>query len=183
LTTDGAGNLSWAAGGGGGGNGTPGGSNTQIQFNDAGAFGGSVNLTFNKVTNAVNIAGDLTANSFTMGSGIYEFCHSFVYHATTNSTGEQVLLSIDANDLAAVDYTIISDDGIIRNFIKISAVVAGTTVNYTEYSTLPVNGYTGDFAVSYFAGNITTPASVQLTIDPQSANLMTHKMMVTTYNV
>ncbi|HEY9016541.1 MAG TPA: hypothetical protein VIM84_15920, partial [Gemmatimonadales bacterium] len=34
---------SWSAVGGGG---TPGGSNTQVQYNDSGAFGGSANFTF-----------------------------------------------------------------------------------------------------------------------------------------
>jgi hypothetical protein len=92
-------------------------------------------------------------------------------------------LSIPADDLAAIDLTIISDDANIRNFIKISAVVKGSTVNYAEYSTLPVNGYTGDFAVQYDAGNIIVPASVQLVMTPQSANLMTHRMQVTTYYV
>lgn len=52
LTTDGNGNLSWAAGGGGG---TPGGSDTQVQFNDGGNFGGDSGFTFNKTTNAVTI--------------------------------------------------------------------------------------------------------------------------------
>ena len=46
LQTDGLGNTSWAIGGGGGG-GSPGGSNTQIQYNNAGAFGGSPGFTFN----------------------------------------------------------------------------------------------------------------------------------------
>jgi len=183
LSTDGTGNLSWKNAGGGNGGGTPGGSNTQVQYNDAGTFGGSGFFTFNEATNSVHVAGSLTANSLTMGSGVYEFCRSNVFFATTNSTSPQVLLSIDADDLAAIDYTIISDDGSIRNFIKISAVVSGNVVNYVEYSTLPVNGYTGDFSVNYNAGNVIVPASVQLSMTPQSANLMTHKMMVTTYNV
>ena len=48
LQTDGEGNLSWTAqtGGGGGGNGTPGGSNTQLQFNNNGSFGGIANVTY-----------------------------------------------------------------------------------------------------------------------------------------
>jgi hypothetical protein len=45
LQTDTNGVLSWAAGGGGGG-GSPGGSNTQIQFNNAGNFGGDAAFTF-----------------------------------------------------------------------------------------------------------------------------------------
>lgn len=181
LATDGAANLYWTAGGGGG-NGTPGGSNTQVQYNDAGAFGGSSFFTFNESTNNVTVAGNLIANSFTMGSGVYEFSHSNVFFATTNSSAsDQTLLSIDAEDIAAVDYTIISTDGIIRNFIKISCVRSGSTINYVEYSTIPVNGYTGDFTVGYDAGNVITPSTIQLKLSPQSSNLMTHKMMVTTY--
>ena len=186
LTTDGAGNLSWSAGGSGG-NGTPGGSNTQIQFNDAGNFGGSSFLTFDKATNNVQVAGNLIANSITVGSGIYQFSYSNVYFATTNSTNpNQVLLSIEADNgvggnVAAVDYTIISTDGIIRNFIKISCVRMQSALNYVEYSTLPVNGYTGDFEVTFNAGNVIVSPTIQLTLSPQSANFMTHKMMVTSY--
>lgn len=43
LVTDGNGVLSWAAAGGG----TPGGSNTQLQYNNAGAFAGASGLTTN----------------------------------------------------------------------------------------------------------------------------------------
>jgi hypothetical protein len=47
LSTNGSGALSWTAAGGGG---TPAGSDTQIQFNNSGAFGGATTLTFNKST-------------------------------------------------------------------------------------------------------------------------------------
>ena len=50
LSTDGAGNLSWVDQSGNGGNGSVGGANTQIQFNDAGSFGGNTGFTFNKTT-------------------------------------------------------------------------------------------------------------------------------------
>jgi hypothetical protein len=187
LSTDGAGNLLWVAGGGGG-NGSPGGSNTQIQYNKAGTFAGSPFLTFNDSTNNVQVSGNLIANALTIGSGVFQFSYSNVYFATTNSvTPNQVLFSIEADNgvgggnVAAVDYTIISTDGIIRNFIKISCVRSGSIVNYVEYSTLPVNGYTGDFQVQYGAGNVVSPATIQLVLSPQSANLMTHKMMITAY--
>jgi hypothetical protein len=62
LQTDGHGNLSWTAQtGNGGGNGTPGGANTQVQFNNAGSFGGNSGFTFNKITGiftAPFLAGD-----------------------------------------------------------------------------------------------------------------------------
>ena len=63
LQTDGAGGLSWTAqsGGGGGGNGTPGGSNMQVQFNSAGAFAGDAGFIYDIDTDlltATHIAGE-----------------------------------------------------------------------------------------------------------------------------
>ena len=63
LQTDGAGTLTWAAGGGGGGNGSPGGANTQIQFNDAGLFGGDPGFTYNKNTNTLTVENLSAGNS------------------------------------------------------------------------------------------------------------------------
>ena len=42
-------------GAGGGAATTPGGSTTQVQFNDAGSFGGDVDLTWNKTTNLLTV--------------------------------------------------------------------------------------------------------------------------------
>ena len=39
--------------------GSPGGSNTQIQFNDSSAFGGDADLTWNKTTNVMTVTGDV----------------------------------------------------------------------------------------------------------------------------
>jgi hypothetical protein len=62
MQTDGTGNLFWVTGGGSG-NGTVGGSNTQVQFNDAGSFGGSPAFTFDKSSNVVNVVGNVTASN------------------------------------------------------------------------------------------------------------------------
>jgi len=43
----------------GGGGGTPGGSDTYVQFNDGGAFGGDIDLTWNKTTNVLGVTGDV----------------------------------------------------------------------------------------------------------------------------
>jgi hypothetical protein len=56
-------NGAWVSLGAGGG-GTPGGSDTQVQFNDSSAFGGDTGLTYNKTTNALTIDGKMTANTF-----------------------------------------------------------------------------------------------------------------------
>ena len=67
LSTDGSGTLSWVAQSGGG-SGSPGGSNTQIQFNDNGSFGGNSAFTFDKTTGNVVITGNLITGSGTGGN-------------------------------------------------------------------------------------------------------------------
>jgi hypothetical protein len=53
---------------GGGGNGSPGGSNTQIQFNNSGLFAGSANLTFNSSTQTLGVGGNVSATGNIVGS-------------------------------------------------------------------------------------------------------------------
>jgi hypothetical protein len=47
---------------GSGGSGIPGGSTTQVQFNDAGAFAGDTDLTWDKTTNVLTVSGDVNLN-------------------------------------------------------------------------------------------------------------------------
>ena len=68
LSTNGSGTLSWATAGGGG---TPGGSTTQVQYNNAGAFGGISGVTTDgtRITHATTLSvGGATPS--TSGSGI-----------------------------------------------------------------------------------------------------------------
>jgi hypothetical protein len=80
LRTNGAGVLSWAtaAGGGEGGSTPPGGSNTQVQYNDSGSFGGNANFTFNLGTTTLNVP-------TLIGSGIATFSNSTA--STSSTTG------------------------------------------------------------------------------------------------
>lgn len=48
---------------GAGGAGSPGGADTQVQFNDATAFGGDTGMTYNKVTDTLTLAGNLTLST------------------------------------------------------------------------------------------------------------------------
>jgi len=54
------------------GGGTPGGSNSQIQYNDGGSFGGSGRLTFDDVTGLTSISGqvNISGNIFALRSGL-----------------------------------------------------------------------------------------------------------------
>jgi hypothetical protein len=183
LTTDGLGNLSWQEGGGGG-NGTPGGSNTQLQFNNNGLFGGSPFLTFNNSTNTVQVAGNLIANTFQMGAGVYQFSTSEVYFATTASMApNQVLYSIPTDDISGVEFHIIATDSIggTRQSSKISSVVYNGQVQFNEYAGLYINGGVGTLQVDYNAGNIISPPSVELKVSPDSSNQTVYKMLITVF--
>jgi hypothetical protein len=64
---------------GSGGNGSPGGSNTQIQFNNNGSFGGSSNFTFNGTTVTItgNVApGNILTNNYLYANGVSIFANT-----------------------------------------------------------------------------------------------------------
>lgn len=73
-----------------GGGGTPGGANTQIQFNNAGAFGGSAALTFNSATGLLTAGSVATAGNVTAGFFIGNGSQLTGITATLpNQTGQQ----------------------------------------------------------------------------------------------
>jgi hypothetical protein len=183
LQTDGTGNLSWQAAAGG--NGSPGGNNTQIQYNNNGVFGGSQFLTFNDSTNTVQVAGNLLANTMQLGAGIYKFCTTEVYFATTASTSpNQLLYSIPTEGISGADFHIIATDavGATRQSSKISSVVYGNTVQYSEYAGMYINGGIGSFSVSYNPGNVVSEPSLELKISPDSLNQTVYKMLITVFD-
>jgi hypothetical protein len=110
----------------GGGGGDPGGSNSQVQFNNSGSFGGSANLTFNRVTGA------LTAVSFA-GDG----------SALSNITG--------ANVVGAVTDAIYASSAVTA--INAETVIANSQPNINSVGILTSLSVTGNVDANYFIGN------------------------------
>jgi hypothetical protein len=67
LSTNGSGTLSWATGGGG--SASPGGSNTQVQYNSSGSFAGSANMTFDGT--GITTGRIILTSSASPATGIY----------------------------------------------------------------------------------------------------------------
>jgi microcystin-dependent protein len=93
--------------------GTPGGSDTQIQFNDGGSFGGDSDFTWNKTTNKLTINGSIESNGIESSSSL-----DFGYQLGTaglsvfdNTSGNVSVMSdgkIYAYDGATAAYTYIT---------------------------------------------------------------------------
>jgi hypothetical protein len=73
IKTDGSGNLSFATVSGGGGGGSPGGSDTQVQINNGGSFGGLSGLTYDGdtlfVSSSLQLVGEEKINDPTYSTG------------------------------------------------------------------------------------------------------------------
>ena len=179
LSTDGAGDLSWVEQTGGGG--TPGGANTQIQFNNSGAFDGDANLTYDYTSQTLSVDGPFVGNSIQVGYGAAKFSTTEVYFATTiSAVPDQVLYAISATDIVGVDFHINATNDTLgaMQSTKISSIVYNGVVQFNEYAGLKINGGIGAFDLAYDAGN----ASVILSATPDSSTETIYRMLITAYS-
>ena len=132
---------------GGGGSGTPGGSNTQIQYNNNGSFGGVDKLTFN----GTNLVG---TGSFT-GSFTGQFNGSITTAATAshavNFTIEQKLtLDETLIDFAKVNSTIVGSNNLFQQATGSHTSAHG---RYTLYK--GANARAGEFVTVWNGSTVT----------------------------
>ena len=153
---------------GGGGGGTPGGANTQIQFNDTSSFGGSAGLTFNKTTNALATTGTVSATANITGGNVLT---GGLISATGNVTGNYLIGNVvagtgsggnitGANLITAVTVSAsgnISDGiGFLRN-IPINSQTANYTLTVNDTGKFISSNTTVNIPPSIFsAGNVMT---------------------------
>jgi hypothetical protein len=148
LQTDGTGNLSWTAQAGNvTGNGTPGGSNTQIQYNNSGNFGGSAGFTFDSGSNVVNVpgnliaAGDITAPNFLGNATNANFASYAGYVVNGNQSNITAL-------------------GLLSN-LSVAGTIAGNVITTTGDITSNANIITAN---GNFIGNLFGTANLAVTV-------------------
>ncbi len=131
------------------GNSTPGGVNTQVQFNDAGALAGSSGLVYNKTT------GTLTATLYA-GSGA-----NLTNIAGANVTGA-VSYATTANAVAGANVS-----GQVGNALVAGTVYTAAQPNITSVGTLTSLAVTGNVS----AGNVSGTGGVFTYVSGNGANL------------
>jgi hypothetical protein len=147
LQTDGAGNLSWTAQVGNAGNGTPGGSNTQLQYNNGGAFGGISDVTFNNSTNAFSITRTInTTNKIVIGN------------SSVSNANNSIIIGRNANLYSQSN-----------NFIGIGANIT-TNVSYPASNAIVIGGFantiTNNAIILNASGNAINTAVSTLYVKP-----------------
>ena len=125
LSTDGAGNLSWAATSGGGG-GTVAGSNTQVQYNNASVLGGSANFTFNNTNNTLSVDRAIHINGANLGSNIANIYIGGGSNAQVLSTDGAGNLSWIAQTTATITVDNFTGNGVQTTF---TLSVTPTSIN------------------------------------------------------
>ena len=122
--------------------GSPGGSNTQIQFNNSGLFGGSANLTFNNSTQTLGVGGNVSATGNIVGS--------FFVGNGSQLTGLPASYgnSNVATLLAGFGSNTISTTGNITG----GNILGGANVNAVTHTGTTVS-VTGNITGSFFVGN------------------------------
>ena len=133
----------------GGTGGTPGGANTQIQFNDNGSFGGSAGFTFDKTTNSVSTTGTISSSG-----------NLLLLNSTSNFVGFSAPATITSN----VVYKLPSSDGNSGQVLKTNGTgglswgsttgsftvgtrSSGSVIINTENGFIDIVGRTGIIAV------------------------------------
>jgi hypothetical protein len=140
----------WANGvvfAGGGGGGSPGGANTQVQFNDNGVFNGSAGLTFNKTTNAVSVTGNITSTANVAGGNVIQGGIRVARWTTTTTTPANAVQGDQWYDSDTDKRYLYVNDGTSNVWVDQSQT--------TSFSTLAVTGAATFGSTLGVTGNIT----------------------------
>jgi hypothetical protein len=171
LTTNGT-NVSWSATAGG----SPGGADTQIQFNDSGTFGGSANFVINKSTGALTALSTLQSNGLMVSGAAlttralkYQTAGSDRWLAQANNTAETgAAVGSDFEFVRVADngltqnqvYTIARSTGVVD--FKVAPTVNGSAIGGGGSGTVTSVSGTGTVSGLTLSGTVTSTGNLTL---------------------
>ena len=139
--------------------GTPGGSNTQVQFNNSGEFGASANLTFDSSTNVLTVIGNIAASNANLGNAVTA---NYLTSSSGCVTISGATIAVSGNN-AGIFASLIDDInlGLVSNI-----VMGGSTSNVTIQGNLIANNnisVTGNVSGNLITGTLTTASQPNIT--------------------
>ena len=169
--------------------GNPGGSNTQIQFNNANEFGGSANLTFNNSTNILELVGTLKATNLDItGNGIIggnlTVNGNLVYINVEEFSVEDPIVNLNTGPNGAPPVANTGKDiGTALNYYDTQARIAfmgwdtsnaefafssqssitGEIVTFTTLGNVRAQTFKGNVEATTISGNLTTASQANIT--------------------
>ena len=169
LQTDGSGGLTWSpAAGGNGGNGNPGGANSQVQFNDAGDFGGDAGFTYNKSTNTLTVENVTSANATIQTISSNNVTANVFVGNGSQLTG---ILPNNANFVVQPNQSNITSVGTLTELNVSGNTVFSSVVNVGSVSNLKISGgLTGYVLTTDGTGNVSWEPSSTGTGSPGGGN-------------
>lgn len=146
--------------------GDPGGANTQIQFNDSGEFGGSPALTFDKASNAMSLAGNVTAISAQFDSVAANSFSGNGAGLTNLPVGSFVGNGTSIISVPVANGNVIFSVGSTSNVMTVTGSGANILGNLTVSGNITGNMFVGD-------GRALTRIMAQRGSDPDNWNTLT----------
>ena len=192
----------------GGGSGTPGGSDTQLQFNDNGEFGGVTGLTYNKVTEDLTATGNINLGDndyINIGAGpdlsIYHDGTDtyfddvgtgsiFLRSGTTyiqNATGTKTSISTNSGAGQSIYFNdslkfVTTDTGVeITGEVSATGAVSGTTGTFTGAVSGTTGTFTGTVDAADYTGDGSALTNIQASTVTATANNTTNETVYITF--
>jgi hypothetical protein len=165
---------------GGGGGGTPGGSDTQVQFNDGGSFGGDSGLTYNKSTDTLTTTNIVAQDLDITGSSNALTINSTTGNVAINasSTDADCIIRVADNSTAGtnvIGFVATGDDSVIRNDegnLKVKMDNnSDVTLNLDQSGNLRITGYYQGTNTGYKTFWNTTDSLLYYYLNPSDFNL------------
>lgn len=152
--------------------GTPGGLDTQVQFNDSSAFGGDAGLTYNKTTNKLTVTDGLLAVTQTTLDGNVD---SFLVFAQASPADTA------SNFITALGASVTTTGTQTNDFFSLTALDAGVTVA-VPVGRAVAEGYGANFSVeAQGAGTIGYSAAFFGQVSSAASNLVTTQYGIDLY--